>query len=79
MRVKEKAEEIVFEIEAILCPKFENGRNKETIECSKLVVDKIIEALKVTIGHCTLNTLDYHECMSDIKYWKEVKQEIEKL
>jgi len=42
-------------------------------------VNEIIEALNVTIGHCTLSSPDLHECMSDIKYWKEVKQEIDKL
>jgi len=79
MTDKEQAEEIVFEVEAILCPKFENGRRKETIEVSKLVVDKIITALKTTINHCELRSLDLHECMEDVKYWKRIKIEIDKL
>ena len=42
-------------------------------------VNEIIEAIKTTTGHCTLSSLDYHECMDDIKYWKEVIKEIDKL
>ena len=44
-----------------------------------ICVDEIIEALKITTGHCTLRLLDRQEVQSDFEYWQEVKQEIERL
>lgn len=74
MTAKEKAKELHDSY------KYLSGGDKwlgkmAAIECCR----EVINAIKVTIGHCTLNTLDHHECMSDIKYWKEVIKEIEKL
>lgn len=42
-------------------------------------VDEIIKAIRTTTGHCDLRYLDRLEVESDIDYWNEVKQEIEKL
>jgi hypothetical protein len=53
--------------------------NKEAKQAAKECCNQIIEAIKTTIGHCTLSSLDHHECMSDIKYWREVIKEIDNL
>jgi len=42
-------------------------------------VDEIIEALRITTGHCTLRKLDEQEVNSDIRYWEGVKKEIDLL
>ena len=46
---------------------------------AKYVVYEIIEALKITTGHCTLNNLDWEEVRSDLMYWRGVEDEIEQL
>jgi len=51
--------------------KFENMKI-----CASIVVDEIIEALKITTDHCTLNKLDASEVYDDIKYWREVSSQI---
>ena len=44
-----------------------------------LMVDEIIDALKITTGHCELRRLDLQEVNSDFDYWKEIRSEIEAL
>ena len=46
---------------------------------AQFVVDEIIEALKITTGHCELRRLDQQEVQSDFDYWNKVKVEIEAL
>jgi hypothetical protein len=41
-----------------------------------ITVDEIIEALKITTGHCELRRLDQQEVQSDFDYWNKVKTEI---
>ena len=48
-------------------------------EQAKYVVDEIIEALKITTGHCELRRLDQQEVQSDFDYWNKVKTEIDAL
>lgn len=40
------------------------------------IIDEIIESLKITTGHCSLNRLDEQEVNSDLNYWYKVKQAI---
>lgn len=47
-------------------------------ENAKYVVLEIIEALKITTGHCELRKLEWHEVQQDFNYWKDVKNELEK-
>lgn len=44
-----------------------------------VAVKEIIEALKITTGHCELRRLDEQEVQSDLDYWERIKKEIEKL
>lgn len=44
-----------------------------------LMVDEIIDALKITTGHCELRRLDLQEVNSDFAFWEQVKTEIEAL
>lgn len=46
---------------------------------AQFVVDEIIEALKITTGHCELRRLDQQEVQSDFDYWNKVKAEINAL
>ncbi len=46
---------------------------------AQFVVDEIIEALKITTGHCELRRLDQQEVQSDFAFWEQVKTEIEAL
>ena len=46
---------------------------------ANVVVDEIIEALKITTGHCDLRRIDANEVVKDFQFWKEVKQEIERI
>ena len=48
-------------------------------EQAKYVVEEIIEALKITTGHCELRRLDQQEVQSDFDYWDKVKAEIDAL
>ena len=48
-------------------------------ECATICVDQIIEAIKITTGHCTLRRLEEQEVEMDFDYWDRVKQEIQKL
>lgn len=46
---------------------------------AKYVVSEIVEALKVTTGHLTINRkLERQELQDDFNYWKDVKKDIEK-
>ena len=40
-------------------------------------VNEIIEALKITTGHCELRRLDQQECEMDFAFWDRVKSEID--
>lgn len=42
-------------------------------------VNEIIEALKITTGHCELRRLDQQEVNKDFDYWDRVKLEINNL
>ena len=44
-----------------------------------LMVDEIVDALKITTGHCELRRLDLQEVNSDFAFWDKVKTEIEAL
>ena len=44
-----------------------------------ICVDEIIDALKITTGHCELRKLDQQEVQSDFAFWEQVKAEIEAL
>jgi hypothetical protein len=44
-----------------------------------ICVDEIIDALKITTGHCELRRLDQQEVQSDFAFWEQVKTEIEAL
>jgi hypothetical protein len=46
---------------------------------AQFVVDEIIDALKITTGHCELRRLDQQEVQSDFDYWNKVKAQIEAL
>ena len=41
-------------------------------DAAKFCVDEIIEALKITTGHCELRILDQQEVQSDFDYWYKV-------
>lgn len=46
---------------------------------AKYVVCEIVDALKITTGHLTINRkLERQELQDDFNYWKDVKSEIEK-
>lgn len=47
---------------------------------AKYVVSEIIGALKITTGHLTINrTNEQLDLQDDFNYWKDVKEEIEKI
>lgn len=43
---------------------------------ASVCIDNILDALKNTLDHLTLNELDDAECIKDVKFWCEVKEEI---
>ena len=45
--------------------------------CALIAVDEIVEALKITTGHCELRRLDQQEVHSDFAFWEQVKTQIE--
>ncbi len=84
MTAKDKAIKLVLKFKDYSWMSYVEGSEKSSLEesakkCAVISVNETIEALKVTIGHCTLSSLDHHECMSDIKYWREVVKEIDNL
>jgi hypothetical protein len=47
---------------------------------AKYVVLEVIDAIKVTTGHLTINrALERQEVLDDLNYWRDIKTEIEKL
>lgn len=81
MNHKEKAKELV---NSFLSIKTYNTRPIDLTEtqakqCATISVDEIINALKITTGHCELRRLDEQEVQSDLDYWERVKKEIDKL
>lgn len=47
--------------------------NQSAIFCVK----QIINAIKITTGHCELRRLDAQEVHSDIQYWNNILDELE--
>lgn len=46
---------------------------------AKYVVCEIVDALKITTGHLTINRkLERQELQDDFNYWRDVKNELEK-
>lgn len=46
---------------------------------AKYVVSEIVDALKITTGHLTINRLlERQELQDDFNYWRDVKNELEK-
>jgi hypothetical protein len=46
---------------------------------AKYVVCEIVDALKITTGHLTINrNLERQELQDDFNYWRDVKNELEK-
>lgn len=43
-------------------------------QCAIICCEEIINALKITTGHCELRSLDYHEVQMDFQYWQKVKE-----
>lgn len=74
MREFQKAKELV---ESFL----NHQRGEENIALAQLAakecVKQIIEALKVTTGHCTLRRLDYQEVQMDFEFWEKVHSHID--
>ena len=72
MTPKEKALDLVEDM--FNCP--ETGYNEHKIECALIAVDEVIEFMEA-------DDFDSDTCYwanhSQMKYWTEVKQEIEKL
>lgn len=70
MTPKEKAEEIVNEIEMDgAWGELERGQK---IDYATIVVAKIFQAIKITTDHCTLSPLDLNGVRQDLKFWDEV-------
>lgn len=51
----------------------------KAIQCAIINIESIIEALKVTTGHLTLNRLDTAEVEKDFAYWQQVLTELNKM
>ena len=63
MKAKEKAMEIAMKFDKY-------GQTDNAVKCALICVDEILESLW-NVGHSSSN--------DEINYWKEVKQEINKL
>jgi len=49
-----------------------------SINAAIIVIDEIIDALKITTGHLTINRLlERQELQMDFDFWKDVKTELE--
>lgn len=78
MKPKQKAEELFTKMYASNQPHtFDIAPSKRG---AIVLVDEIIEALKITTGHLTINRLlERQEVQMDFDYWELVKKEIDKL
>lgn len=65
MTAKEKAQEIKSEYWGT------------STECAIIYVKGIIEAIKTTTGHLTLNKLEQTEVIKDLNYWRQVLTELD--
>jgi hypothetical protein len=83
MNSKQKANEIANKFVTRSVFDMSNEQLKEERVIAKrnalICVDEIIDALKITTGHCELRRLDQQEVQSDFDYWCKVKVEIEAL
>jgi hypothetical protein len=83
MNSKQKANEIANKFVTRSVFDMSNEQLKEERVIAKrnalICVDEIIDALKITTGHCELRRLDQQEVQSDFDYWRKVKVEIEAL
>ena len=76
MNAKQKAKELTDKILKAQGSKKLYPTDRTT---AMLMVDEIIDALKITTGHCELRRLDLQEVNSDFAFWEQVKTEIEAL
>lgn len=83
MNAKQKANEIANKFVTRSVFDMSNEQLKEERVIAKrnalICVDEIIDALKITTGHCELRKLDQQEVDSDFAFWDKVKTEIEAL
>ena len=83
MNAKQKANEIANKFVTRSVFDMSNEQLKEERVIAKrnalICVDEIIDALKITTGHCELRRLDQQEVNSDFTFWDKVKTEIETL
>jgi hypothetical protein len=83
MNAKKKANEIANRFVTRSVFDMSNEQLKEERVIAKrnalICVDEIIDALKITTGHCELRRLDQQEIQSDFAFWEQVKTEIEAL
>lgn len=83
MKAKQKANEIANRFVTRSVFDMSNEQLKEERVIAKrnalICVDEIIDALKITTGHCELRRLDQQEVNSDFAFWDKVKTEIEAL
>lgn len=83
MNEKEKAKELVNKIYQPMgyLAGLNLNSNQMWSWASERAIDNvkdIINALKITTGHCELRHLDRHEVQNDFDYWDRVIQEIDK-
>lgn len=83
MNAKQKANEIANKFVTRSVFDMSNEQLKEERVIAKrnalICVDEIIDALKITTGHCELRRIDEQEVNSDFVFWDKVKTEIEAL
>lgn len=48
-------------------------------KCAIVCVETLLEAIKITTGHCTLRSLDFQEVQMDLNYWEGVIAEIKNI
>jgi len=70
MTPKEKALDLLCKYEEVTCPNWEQGFNEYTKKCALIAVDEIRK---------TVEWYDRRYMSTQMYYWIEVKQEIEKL
>lgn len=75
-QVSKKAQELYNKQVSIYGGVNSDREDKRVIKSCIFLIDQIIEALKITTGHCELRNLDWHEVQSDFKYWQQVKEAI---
>ncbi len=76
MDAKEKAVIITEKVRKSQGSKKLHPTDKTT---SLLLIDEIISAIEITVGHLTLKINDRLEVNNDVQFWRDVKKEIEKI